>query len=476
MHGQRRVLRDHQAGAQRAAGRRHRVDARRCSASTSRRVLDNALAARRRVGLRRRPRPATRGVAQLPPRLGARTVTTRSGSGAATSTSPTRTPRCGSSSARSSSSTTRRCGRCPSSSPRRSTMDRVVHAPPCIDPLSVKNLDLATPFCHGDRQAVRHRPEPADRVPGEPVRPVEGPGRRDRGVPTSCASRCPTRSSCSPDRWRPTTPRGSACGSRPKQARGGDRDIHLLSNLHQVGDGADQRVPADRRRVVQKSLREGFGLTVSEALWKGRPVVGGRAGGITLQIRDGHDGYLVDSVEECAKRIIDLLADPDGADGHGRGRARARARQLPVDPRARGLAQPVHRAARLGTVTVVVSHRGPYRFVTRPDGGFDVRPGAGGVASALGPLLTSGAAGPGAAWVAAAIERRRPRRATRRGRRHAGDRRSRLLDLDPLEHRLLLRRRVERGAVVPAPRALRPAAPTALRPPLPRGVGRVRRR
>ena len=90
--------------------------------------------------------------------------------------------------------------------------------------------------------------------------------------------------------------------------------------------------------VIQKSLREGFGLTVSEGLWKGRPVVGGRAGGIKLQIRDGVDGYLVDSVEECAQRTIDLLADPVGADAHGRAGPRARARELPLDPRARGLA------------------------------------------------------------------------------------------------------------------------------------------
>ena len=69
--------------------------------------------------------------------------------------------------------------------------------------------------------------------------------------------------------------------------------------------------------MVQKSLREGFGLTVSEALWKGRPVVGGRAGGIKLQIRDGFDGYLVDSVEECAARVMDLFADPVGADAMG---------------------------------------------------------------------------------------------------------------------------------------------------------------
>src|SRR5690606_11751870 len=100
-------------------------------------------------------------------------------------------------------------------------------------------------------------------------------------------------------------------------ARAGDRDIHLLSNLHQVGAvqiNAFQRI-ADV--VVQKSLREGFGLTVSEALWKGRPVVGGRAGGIKLQIREGFDGYLVDDVESCARRIIDLLADPVGADAMG---------------------------------------------------------------------------------------------------------------------------------------------------------------
>jgi trehalose synthase len=100
-------------------------------------------------------------------------------------------------------------------------------------------------------------------------------------------------------------------------ARAGDRDIHLLSNLHQVGAvqiNAFQRVSDV---VVQKSLREGFGLTVAEALWKGRPVVGGRAGGIKLQIRDGQDGYLVDDVPQCAQRIIDLLADPVGADAMG---------------------------------------------------------------------------------------------------------------------------------------------------------------
>jgi trehalose synthase len=81
--------------------------------------------------------------------------------------------------------------------------------------------------------------------------------------------------------------------------------------------------------VLQKSLREGFGLTVSEGLWKGRPVIGGRAGGIVLQVRDGVDGYLVDSVDECAKRTIELLADPATADTMGEsGREHVRANFL----------------------------------------------------------------------------------------------------------------------------------------------------
>jgi trehalose synthase len=63
--------------------------------------------------------------------------------------------------------------------------------------------------------------------------------------------------------------------------------------------------------VLQKSLREGFGLTVSEAMWKGTPVIGGKAGGIPKQIKDGYNGFIVNSVEEAAERIVLLLQNPD---------------------------------------------------------------------------------------------------------------------------------------------------------------------
>jgi trehalose synthase len=61
--------------------------------------------------------------------------------------------------------------------------------------------------------------------------------------------------------------------------------------------------------VIQKSIREGFGLTVAEAMWKGTPVVGSDAGGIRDQIEDGVNGFLVRDVEECARRIVQLLKD-----------------------------------------------------------------------------------------------------------------------------------------------------------------------
>jgi trehalose synthase len=62
--------------------------------------------------------------------------------------------------------------------------------------------------------------------------------------------------------------------------------------------------------VLQKSIREGFGLTVTEAMWKGAAVIGGNVGGIKHQIEDGVSGYLVDNVEDTAARIVALVKDP----------------------------------------------------------------------------------------------------------------------------------------------------------------------
>lgn len=92
---------------------------------------------------------------------------------------------------------------------------------------------------------------------------------------------------------------------------GGDSDIHLLTDLDGVGDVSVNAVQRLADVVVQKSLREGFGLVIAEAMWKGKPVVGGDVGGIRLQIRDGETGYLVDGTLACAEAITRLLREPD---------------------------------------------------------------------------------------------------------------------------------------------------------------------
>jgi len=92
---------------------------------------------------------------------------------------------------------------------------------------------------------------------------------------------------------------------------GGDPDVFILSNLDNVGSVEINAFQSHADVILQKSVREGFGLTVTEALWKGRPTIGGDVGGIPLQIEDGVTGYLVTSAAECAERCLEVLADPE---------------------------------------------------------------------------------------------------------------------------------------------------------------------
>jgi len=89
-----------------------------------------------------------------------------------------------------------------------------------------------------------------------------------------------------------------------------DPDIKILNNLNNVGAIEVNAFQSQADIVMQKSIREGFGLTVTEALWKVRPVVGGNVGGIPTQIEDGESGFLVDSPQEAASRCLEILADP----------------------------------------------------------------------------------------------------------------------------------------------------------------------
>jgi trehalose synthase len=112
-------------------------------------------------------------------------------------------------------------------------------------------------------------------------------------------------------------PEGSAVLAEVQEAAAGDPDIKILL----LPPTANFEINALQRAstiVIQKSMREGFGLTVTEALWKGKPVIGGATGGIPMQILDGGDGFLVSSPEGAAFRARYLLNHPDAIVEMGR--------------------------------------------------------------------------------------------------------------------------------------------------------------
>ncbi len=108
-------------------------------------------------------------------------------------------------------------------------------------------------------------------------------------------------------------PEGVEYYQRTVDHAAGDTDVYILSNLDNVGGVEVNAFQTHADVVLQKSIKEGFGLTVTESLWKGRPTVAGNVGGIPLQILDGETGYLVSSSEEAAARILDILDDPEAA-------------------------------------------------------------------------------------------------------------------------------------------------------------------
>ncbi|MEA3356075.1 MAG: glycosyltransferase [Candidatus Bipolaricaulota bacterium] len=103
-----------------------------------------------------------------------------------------------------------------------------------------------------------------------------------------------------------------------RERANGDPDIHIIApELEPISAEDVNALQRGADVIVQKSLREGFALTVTEAMWKGKPVVGAAIGGIKLQVKDGITGFLVRSIEETAERITFLLHNTDVANEMG---------------------------------------------------------------------------------------------------------------------------------------------------------------
>jgi trehalose synthase len=186
----------------------------------------------------------------------------------------------------------------------------VAFIPPSIDPLSNKNNDVTPDMFLG---IVQHHGIDIDRPLMTQVSRFD-PWKDPLGVVDAyrlVRSAVPGLQLLMVGSMADDDPEGAHYLELTRTHAGGDPDIHLLTNLDGIGDLEVNAFQRASHVVVQKSTREGFGLVVSEAMWKRKPVVGGNVGGIRLQIEDGRTGFLVDSVEACADRTSALLRDAD---------------------------------------------------------------------------------------------------------------------------------------------------------------------
>ncbi|MGB6838437.1 MAG: glycosyltransferase [Dehalococcoidia bacterium] len=206
---------------------------------------------------------------------------------------------------------------------------RKVHViPPAIDPLSPKNMELPSRLCRSivswtgvepDRPLITQvsRFDPWK----DPVGVIAAYRRVRKEMPEVQLALLGGMALDDPEGWD--------MHSRITEETKGDLDIHVRTNLTGIGDTAVNAFQSRSDVVMQKSIREGFGLVVAETLWKGTPVVAHRAGGITLQMADGDGGYLADSDDEFVEKLLYLLEHPQvGQDLSSRGRERIRKRFL----------------------------------------------------------------------------------------------------------------------------------------------------
>jgi trehalose synthase len=187
--------------------------------------------------------------------------------------------------------------------------DAVNIIPPAIDPLSPKNMA----FSREDAAYI------CQQFGIDPVRPLLtqvsrfDPWKDPIGVIDAyrqVAEQIPDAQLAMVGSMATDDPEGREFFQKTYEYADNDPDIKILSNLNNVGAIEVNAFQSQSDVCLQKSIREGFGLTVTEALWKGRPTIGGNVGGIPLQIEDGVSGFLVNSPEECAERSLQILQDP----------------------------------------------------------------------------------------------------------------------------------------------------------------------
>ncbi|MEO8293397.1 MAG: glycosyltransferase [Actinomycetota bacterium] len=205
---------------------------------------------------------------------------------------------------------------------------RLAFVPPSIDPTSEKNRPVAQDAV--DEVLQRYRLDP-DRPLAVQISRFD-PWKDPLGVIDAyrmAREEVPGLQLVMAGSMAADDPEGMEYLARTRAHAGADPDIHLLTDVEGVLAPEVNALQHAADVVIQKSTREGFGLVVAEGMWKRRSVIGGNVGGITLQIEDGVSGFLVDSVESCAARLVELLRDPALCARMGEaGRERVRGRFL----------------------------------------------------------------------------------------------------------------------------------------------------
>jgi trehalose synthase len=197
------------------------------------------------------------------------------------------------------------------------SMDRVVFIPPAIDPFATKNMDLPLDVCRraiSDSGINLREPLLLQVSRFDPWKDPLGVIQAYRLVkqhrPTVQLALVGSLAGDDPEGWEILeTIEGEALK---------DPDLRVFTNLTGVGNMEVNVFQRGADLVIQKSLKEGFGLVVSEALWKGKAVVAGAAGGILMQFPTGYERFLVHTAEECAEKLVYLLEHPDEAAEFGR--------------------------------------------------------------------------------------------------------------------------------------------------------------
>lgn len=195
----------------------------------------------------------------------------------------------------------------PRYAPRDLRLPRLAFIPPAIDPLSAKNRPLGL----DERQRI------LGRLRVDTSRPLLlqvsrfDPWKDPLGVIDAyrmIKTELPSVQLVLAGSMATDDPEGWDYYERTIRHAGEDYDVRIL---HNVGNLEINALQSAADVVIQKSTREGFGLVVAEALWKGTPVIAGNVGGIPLQVIDGETGYLVTGPLACAERVFHLLRQPD---------------------------------------------------------------------------------------------------------------------------------------------------------------------